>query len=55
MPAIQHKRRAVEQHVGLRGFEQFDQEAEQARGDGDVEDARDNCRGCVDELDVRFK
>jgi hypothetical protein len=52
---VQNERRAVEEHVGFAGFEELDQEAEQAGADYNVQDARDDSGGCVEEFDVGFE
>ena len=52
---VQNQRRAVEEEVRLGRLEELDEEAEEADGDGDVQDARDERRRGVDELQVRFQ
>lgn len=49
---VEHERCAVEEHVGLGGFEELDQEAEEAGADDEVQDARDDGWRGVEELDV---
>ncbi len=52
---VQDQAGAVEQHVGLRGPVELKDKAEQADGDDDVQDARDQGRRGVQEAEVRFQ
>lgn len=52
---VQDEGRAVEEHVGLRGAVQLRDQAGQAEEDDDVEDARDQGRGGVEEAQVGFE
>ena len=49
---VEHKTRAVEEHVRLRGLVQLEEEAEEADEDDDVQDALDQRGGVVQEGDV---
>ena len=49
---VEHKAGAVEEHVGLGGPVELDEEAEQARADDGVQDARDHGRWRVQEAQV---
>lgn len=49
---VQYKTGAVEEEVGLRRLVQLGDEAQETGSDDNVEDARDERRGCVDELEV---
>jgi hypothetical protein len=47
---VEHKTGAVEQEVGFRGSVELGDEAQETGPDDDVEDARNERWGCVDEL-----
>ena len=49
---VEHQAGAVEEHVGLGGPVELDEEAEQAGADGGVQDARDDGRRRVQEAQV---
>lgn len=49
---VEHQRGAVEEHVGLGGLVQLEDEADEAGADGDVQDAAYERRGGVQELEV---
>jgi hypothetical protein len=49
---VEDERRAVEEHVGFRRLEQLDQEAQKTGANDKVENARDDGRRGVEELDM---
>ncbi len=51
---VKDERGAVEKHVWFGGAVKFDEEAEEADGDDDVQDARDDGGGGVQELKMGF-
>ena len=52
---VENQGGAVEEHVRLGGLEELDEEAEEAGADGDVQDARDQGRRLVHELEVHLE
>lgn len=47
---VEDQRSAIEEEIRFGGFEEFDEEAEETGADYDVEDARDEGWGGVDEF-----